>query len=127
MNSSHLEYLQKNNFSKQLKRLEEKLATKSIIIYGAGVFFKEIVTNYNLRNLNIIAITDRSFSQEGTYLGYPTCTVKDIKIHNPDYILVGTLNYTDIIDELEQKLGKDIKIFPLVKKPIIDIWKEIWE
>ena len=37
------------------------------------------------------------------------------------------MDIIQIIDELEQKLGKDIKIFPLVKKSIIDIWKEIWE
>ena len=44
-------FLEKNNFSKRLNKLNKKLKDKKIIIYGAGKFFRAIVENYDLSNL----------------------------------------------------------------------------
>ncbi len=126
MTISHLSFLKKNNFEKQLTRLEKKLKDKRIVIYGIGSFFQTIATNYNLKNLNIVAVSDRTISENSSLLGYPSCPFSSIKDYTPDYILVGTLNYIYIIEELEKKLGKNIPIYPLAKKGIVELWEEIW-
>lgn len=125
-NSSHIEYLKKIKFEKRLKQLEKKLKNKRVAIYGAGAFFQDLCKCYNLQNLNIVAISDRSFNEKGTFMGFTSCPISEITSFSPDYILVGTINFVQIIEDLEQQFDKSIKIRPLIKKPFIDLWKEIW-
>ena len=37
-----VEYLESFNFSKNLKNLKRKIKNKTVVIYGAGVFFQAI-------------------------------------------------------------------------------------
>ena len=127
---SFSDYLKKISFGKRLKKLTKKLKDKKIIIYGTGEFFSEITKNYDLKSLNIVALCDKSFlghQQDETKFGYTVCSIDEISDYNPDYILVGTLNFVSIIDDLEAKFADKYKILPLIKKPIVDLWKEIWE
>lgn len=124
-------YLRKIDFNKKLKNLERKLNKKKIIIYGTGTFFQFIHNNYNLKKLNIIGISDMKYSveQEGKIdLDYPIVPKQMIVKYNPDYILVATENYINIIEDFELKYLKDtkIKILPLAKKNLIDTLKRIW-
>lgn len=126
-----LEYLEKNNFQKHLKYINKKLQNKSIVIYGAGILFEVIKTNYDLSGLNIVGISDRKFSenQEGQdFLGYKIIPFPKIKERNPDYVLVAILRPLDIVEDFEENEFKKtkIKVRPLVKIPLIDLLKEIW-
>ncbi|MBQ4645926.1 MAG: hypothetical protein IJB79_01115 [Candidatus Gastranaerophilales bacterium] len=124
-------YLEKNNFEDHLKKLNHQLQGKKIVIYGAGVFFQAIKKFYDLSKLNIIAISDQSFSKEETkeYMGYMTISPNKIKSLNPDCVLVATKIYITIIEHLHQNLlyRSGIKIAPLVKKPLGVLLKEIWK
>ena len=125
----HLDYLQKIKFEKRLNQLEKKLKNKKILLYGAGTFLHDLLTIFDLSRLNIIGITDRSFKdiQQGeTCFGYTKYKIDDIPALSPDYILVCTLNFVNIIENLEQTVNKKTKIRPLIKKPLKDLWAEIY-
>ncbi len=128
----HLEYLKKVNFSKQLEKLNKKLKNKSIVIYGTGIFFEVLKNNYDLSPLNIIAVSDRKFTnheQDEKFLGYKVCAPEEIASLNPDCVLVATINIVKIMESLENTVlkGTKIKLMPLVRKPFKDIWNEIWD
>lgn len=128
----HLEYLETVNFSKQLGKLNKKLKNKSIVIYGTGIFFEVLKNNYDLSPLNIIAVSDRKFTnheQDEEFLGYKVCAPEEIASLNPDCVLVATINIVKIMESLENTVlkGTKIKLMPLVRKPFKDIWNEIWD
>lgn len=125
-------YLQDTGFEKQLKKLNKKLKYKSIIIYGAGLLFKKIKEKYDLSKLNIIGVSDVKFTttdEENSYLGYKIIPREKIEEYKPDYVLVGTIEYIDLIEFLENQIIKDktIKIRPLVNQPILMMIKNIFK
>lgn len=126
----HLDYLKKINFEKRLKHLEKKLKNKKVLLYGAGTFLHDLLTSYDLSRLNIIGIADRSFErgQDGSIcFGFIKYTPDEIPALAPDYVLVSTLNSVNIIENLEQSLNKKIKVRPLIRKPVKDLWMEVWK
>ena len=129
--SDFIEYLEKINFSKHLKKIEKRLKNKTIILYGAGSFFQTLADKYDLSNLNIIAIADRKFinhSADETFYGYKVCEPDELVQLKPDFILVSMLYYVQIIEHLEETVlnNQKIKIKPLINKPFVEVWKEIW-
>lgn len=135
MSSDEIEnynYLCKFNFEKCLKKLNKKLKNKAIIIYGAGIFFQVIHKCFKLDELNIIGIADRKFinhEENEKFLGYKVYAPEEIKNVNPEYVLVATKYFIDVIEDLSYDLlkGTKIKIKPLLKKPILMLLKEILE
>lgn len=130
-NNEFVEYLEKIKFQKRLNNLEKKLKDKTVIIYGTGMFFQTLNSKYDLSCLNIIAVADKKFenhTENETFLDYKVCSPEEIKDLNPDYVLLGTINVVDLLDDLETNLLRNtkIKIKPLIRKPIRDLWKEIW-
>ena len=124
-------YLKKINFDKKIKHLVKKLNGKKVVIYGTGTFFQFIKNHYNLRDFNIIGISDMKYAvdQEGqTDLDYMVIPKKMIAKYKPDYVLVATENYINIIEDLELRYLKDtkIKLLPLAPKNFIDTIKRIW-
>ena len=96
-------YLEKINFQKRLDTLAKKLKDKKIIIYGTGLFFQTLIKNYDLSVLNIVALSDKKFSKHEDneiFLGYKVCAPMEIADFKPDYVLVGTIKFIDIIEEL---------------------------
>lgn len=123
-------YLEKFNFGKQLPKLYKKMQGKSIVIYGAGIFFEAIATFYDLSKLNIIAISDRKYSQDNSekeFLGYKTVAPDKINDLKPDYVLVATKFYINIIEDLETQIKKPTRIKPLLRKNFFTLLKEIWK
>ena len=125
------EYLDKIKFAKHLKKLEKKLAGKTIVIYGAGAFFQALVKKYDLSALNIIAISDRKFinHEDGhSFSGYKVCAPAEIPNLKPDYVLVSMINFIPVIEDLDETVIKNtgIKLKPLINKPFIELWQEIW-
>lgn len=126
-----LSYLEKIKFKKHLEKLSKSLGNKKIVIYGTGLFFQAIKEHYDLDQLNIIAVADKKFQnhEEGEeFLGYPVCAPDEINNLNPDYVLVATRYFINVVEDLEGMLLKDssIKIRPLIKKPCNELLKEIW-
>lgn len=129
---SNFLYLESFNFEKHLKKLNKKLKNKKIIIYGAGAFLEVIKKYYDLSKLNIIAVADKRYSindDSETFLGYKTCSPEEIIELEPDFVLVATKFFINIIEDLYYYTLKDtkIKIKPLIKKPFMTLLKEIWK
>ena len=125
-------YLENYNFSKTLKKLTKKLKNKSIIIYGAGSFFELIKKYYDISGLNIIGISDKKFKNHDKneeFLGFKVYSPDEITKINPNYVLVATKFYINIIEDLYYNLLEKtkIKIKPLLKKPLMVLVKEIWK
>ena len=102
---------------------------KTIILYGAGTFFKVIYDHYDLSGLNIIGISDVKFEKhecDEEFCCYKKLSPQEMKDANPDYILVSTLKFVRIIENFYADLfeGAKIKIKPLINKPFKEIWQE---
>ena len=127
-----LEYLKQVKFDRQLKKLNKKLKGKTIVIYGSGLLFQKVLSNYDLSELNIIGISDRKYIEddEGKKdLGYPIVPLTKIVDYKPDYVLISTLKFLEIMDNFIHKdfKGTKIKVLPLVDKPFWKMIKEIFE
>lgn len=127
----NLNYLYEFNFDKTLPKLVKKLKNKSVVLYGAGVFLELIKKYFDISGLNIIGISDRRFEnhlENEEFMGYKVYSPEELKKLNPDYVLVATKNYINIIESLyyETLKGSKIKIKPLMQKPFMTLVKEIW-
>lgn len=127
----NLNYLYDYKFEKTLPKLVKKLNGKSVILYGAGAFLELIKKYFDLSGLNIIGIADRRFSNHNEneeFLGYKVYSPDEIKGLNPDYVLVATKMYMNIIEELYYNTlkGSKIKVKPLMEKSFWTLLKEIW-
>lgn len=125
----NLNYLCKLNFEKTFPELIKKLKNKKIVIYGYGCFFQVIKKYFDISELNIIAVADNKFAnnRKPDFIEYQTCAPENIKALNPDYILIATKSWIDIMEFLYTKILRtsDIKIMPLVKRPFFNIIKDI--
>ena len=131
MEQENYNYLESFNFGKHIKKLTKKLKDKSVVLYGAGSFLEVINKYYDLSGLNIIGIADKRFEKyennETEFLGYKAVKPNEIKDLNPDYVLVATKFFINIIEDLMLNTLADtkIKIRPLVKKSLFVLLKEI--
>ena len=107
-NEDFIRYLERINFQKHLNKLAKKLKDKTII-----------------------AIADRKFINHEPELqcaGYKACAPDEITSLKPDYVLVSMLYFVSVIEDLEETClrSSKIKIKPLINKPFVEVWKEIW-
>lgn len=124
-------YLTECHFEKYFNILKKKLKNKKIVIYDSGVLFQLINSLYDLKDLNIIAISDVCFcehKENERFLGYKVCSPDEIDSLNPDIVLVATKKYIEIAKNLYENFleNKRIKIRSLVKKPFRKMLDEIW-
>lgn len=111
-----LNYLKRKNFAKRLIKLKKQLNNKSVIIYGAGKLFRIIMDNYDLSDLNIIGVCDKSFStaDEATQIfGYPKIALHNLNLYDYDYILVATQNFIQIRNDLATIVNQN-KLIPII-------------
>ena len=125
-------YLHKYKFEQTLPKLVKKLKNKKVILYGAGSFLALIIKNFDLSGLNIIGVADKRFlnhEENENWNGFKVYSIEEMKKAKPDYVLVATKFYINIIEDLYYNVLKDtkIKVKPLMKKPLITLLKEIWE
>lgn len=130
--SVNFNYLKQFNFGKHLAKLTKKLQNKTVVIYGSGAFFEVIKKFYDLNGLNIIGIADNRFrghDENQTFMDYTVYSPSELKSLNPDYVLVATKFYINIIEDLYYNTlkGTKIKIKPLLKKSFFTLLKEIWK
>ncbi len=111
-------YLERANFASYLNEIKLKLAEKSVLLYGAGLFFEYINKCFDLSSFNIMGISDKKFAdnEQGTYfLNYKVIPVSKINENKPDVILVTTIKNKKIIASLEKEF-KNTEILPLVSE-----------
>jgi ABC-type Fe3+-hydroxamate transport system substrate-binding protein len=125
-------YLKSINFEKHLNKLSKKFKNKSVVIYGTGLFFQVIHKVYDLKKINIVALSDKKFENhtEGeTFLNYKVISPQEIRAINPDIVFVATKFFVNIIENLNYNVlqGTKIKIKPLINKPFFELIKEIWQ
>lgn len=72
---------------------------KKIVFYGAGLFVKEFVKQYDLSDLNVLGFVDMDSSKEKIG-NYKIFQPKDIKKLNPDIIVVTILQTERVIEFL---------------------------
>lgn len=130
--NNFLNYLEKINFEKYLKKLIRKLKNKKVVIYCAGPFFQTIQAYYDLDKLNIVAVSDQKFgpgTDDEKFLNYPICAPSEIEKFNPDTVLIATKYFMNVLEELEDDILENtkIKVKPIIKKPIFEILKDIWD
>ena len=126
----NINYLFKYKFDKTLPKLIRKLKNKKVVLYGAGAFLELIKKHFDLSEIDIIGIADKRFEyheENEQFLGYKAYAPDEIKKLNPDYVVVATKMYVNIIESLYYDILKDtkIKIKPLLKKGFFDLLKEI--
>ena len=90
------ELLIAENFNRTLKKYEKIYCNKRIVCYGAGIFFKTVLDNYDLSNLNIMAVSDISFKgiESPLYdeeLGFNKISPEFIHTLKPDIVLISAL------------------------------------
>lgn len=127
--SENLNYLYKLHFDKSLPKLIKKLKNKTVVLYGAGAFLELIKNYFDISEMNIVGISDKRFEEHEcneTFLGYRVFSPNEITKLNPNYVIVTTKRYVNIIENLYYELlkGTKIKIKPLVKKGFIELLKE---
>lgn len=123
-------YLKDRHFDKTLSAYRKKFGNRKIVVYGTGLLFEAITQNYDLSGLNIIAVSDRKYSvtKPDSYLGFDTVAPDNIKDLDPDIVLVSVLRTVVVVENLRYDIldGTGIKVYPMVKRHLSEILKEIW-
>ena len=106
-----LKYFKDVNAQKQINKLVRKYKDKKIVIYGAGEYFKILNENFNIQDLNIIAIADKKFeaSKETNTTKYIPLAPEELKTYDYDVIMVALYDDANLIDFLEYNLLIDTK------------------
>lgn len=121
-------YLEKSNFEKYFEKLKKKIGNKKVILYGTGSLFQYIKKQYDFYPLNIIGISDLKYTIENKEdFGYKTIPKDLILKYKPDYVIVCIQNYLEAIEDLTLNTfkNKNIKVYPLVRFPLIQLIKTI--
>ena len=118
----------------QYKKLIKKYKDKRVILYGAGEFFEIYKKTFDLSQFNIIAVTDKNFSdiQEPVFddsLGYNVISPYYLHKLKPEIVLISALDTfvmeKYICEELFKKTGK-FKYEMLVEIPYHIKRREDW-
>ena len=124
-----LNYLKKYNAQEKINKLAKKYKNKRVVIYGAGQFAKTAFENYDLSKLNIVAIADKKFEQEGEHHFFNINCVKpyDLKKLDYDVILIANFDYkmfSNILDEsiLYGSKNAAVEIRPLINLEFKDLF-----
>ncbi len=126
-----LEYLKKYDAQKKINKLAKKYKNKRVIIYGAGQFAKIVFENFDMSKLNIIAVADKKFEQEGEHEFFNLNCVKPNDLRDMDYdvILIANFDYkmfSYILDEniLYGTKNVAVEIRPLINLEFMDLFKK---
>ena len=125
----NLNYLYKHKFNKTLPKLIKDMKGKKVIIYGVGAMWELMNKYFDLSGLDIIGVADKKFDKHKDgeiFFGYQVYNADEIINLNPDYVLVATKFYTDLIRTLRMDALQNVKIRPLIKKSFFTLLKEVW-
>ena len=92
-----------NGFDNNIAEILETLKDKKVLIYGAGEGFLELNKKY-YAGLNIVAIADMKFKEEGVFENLRAINPEDITKIDYDYILVTNETYFPVLNYLTDTL-----------------------
>lgn len=125
----NLNYLYKHKFNKTLPKLIKDMKGKKVIIYGVGAMWELMNKYFDLSGLDIIGVADKKFDKHKDgeiFFGYKIYNENEIINLNPDYVLVATKFYADLIRTLRMDALQNVNIRPLIKKSVFTLFKEVW-
>jgi hypothetical protein len=131
MRTDFKEYLEKKKAQKAIDKIAKKYADKKVVLYGAGFFANDLLKNYDLSKLNIVAVADMKFQDnpEGDYYGYKKVGPYDLLEMDFDLLLITTYDDEPVKEFLSDDLleGEEVnfKVKTLIKMSLWDYIKQI--
>jgi len=89
-------YLSKNKEQEYINHLAVKLKDKKLLLYGYGMICQLIMANYDLSELNIVAISDKKFEDSNDTEINGIKTVTPDKLSTVDFDIVLSSLYTNV-------------------------------
>lgn len=116
------EWLKTRNIQQIVDNYSKKFKDKKIIIYGAGLLSDLIFKNYDMSNLNIIAVADSNSNNADFFHNIKKCTPDKIIKFKPDVIISCTYNQKMIRKFLKDTYPEvaKIKFCSIIKKTLND-------
>jgi hypothetical protein len=108
-----LEYLKNKKTQNHIDKLAKKYNDKTILIYGAGLFFDVLFENFDLSKLNIIAISDKKFEHYEEFKGIRAISPSNIKDLSFDIILIATFAPESIEKYIKQEFYSECDKFKI--------------
>lgn len=101
----YLKVLKEKDFQKKLNKTIKKYKNKKVIIYGTGLICDIIFENFNLKELDIVSVSDKRYKDETeNYRGIPSISPEKIAEQKPDIVLITIQDYLLAEDYFEQDL-----------------------
>jgi len=131
MRTNFKEYLEKKKAQKVIDETAEKYKDKKIVLYGADLFTGDLFRNYDISNLKVLGVADKTFQDnaDGDYYGYKKFGPSDLLESDFDILLITAYDDTEIKEYLKKDLfqGEEIKfkIKTLIKLNIFEYIKEL--
>jgi len=131
MRTDFKEYLEKKKAQKAIDKVAKKYKDKKVVLYGAGFFASDLLRNYDLSKLNIIAVADMKFQDdtEGDYYGYKKVGPYDLLEMDFDLLLITTWDDEPVKDFFADDLfeGEEVnfKVQTLIRMNLWDYIKQI--
>lgn len=99
-------------FKDYFTNLLKEIGDKKVLIYGAGYAFQKLEKMFNLTKLNIVAISDINFTENGEYCGIKSIPPSTINDYDVDAILMTLISPDKASEYLQKKLkiNKNIEI-----------------
>lgn len=91
-------------FNDYFTNLLKGFGNKKVLIYGAGYAFQELEKRFDLTKLNIVAISDIKFTENGEYHGLKSIPPSAINDYNVDVILMTLIYPAKALEYLQNKL-----------------------
>ena len=131
MRTDFKEYLEKKKAQKAIDKVAKKYKDKKVVLYGAGFFASDLLRNYDLSKLNIIAVADMKFQDdtEGDYYGYKKVGPYDLLEMDFELLLITTWDDEPVKDFFADDLfeGEEVnfKVQTLIRMNLWDYIKQI--
>lgn len=106
----YLALFKKGKLKKHINYLRDEYKGKKVLLYGAGLLFEALCSYYDFSDINIIAVTDKRFSEEIELNGFRAVPPSMIKELKPDVIMVTLLNVYVAEDYLTREIYKNKKL-----------------
>lgn len=131
MRTDFKDYLEKKKAQKVIDKFAKKYKDKKVVLYGAGFFANDLLRNYDLSKLNIIAVADMKFQDnlEGDYYGYKKAGPYDLLEMDFDLLLITTYDDEPVKEFLNDDLleGEDVKfkVKTFIRMSLFDYIKQV--
>lgn len=101
-----VKYLKEVNAQKQINKLAKKYKNKKFVLYGAGLYARILLENYDTSKLNIVAVCDKKYNDnsEEKFFGHKTISPEELTEFDCDVVLISVIEDIAIRNFLEEDL-----------------------